>query len=222
MEGLSAIDERSGTPTDDPLVSLALHQSAGRGERPAGMAHDEFEQVWQQYGSFVYNVAFRLCGRKAEAEDIVQETFVRVYRFFHQFRGTSLKAWLFRIVTNEFFTRTQRKKKEQHVPLEWEDDQGNRLETLLVDSTLDPGTLIEQHDLDEDVQLALNGVSGQFRVALILRDIQGLSYEEVAQAMNVPIGTVRSRLSRARQMFKNRLHQIKSGRKGSGRRGHSI
>ncbi|MHB2018599.1 MAG: RNA polymerase sigma factor [Candidatus Xenobia bacterium] len=183
------------------------------------MAHEEFERVWRQYGSFVYNVAFRLTGRKAEAEDIVQETFVRVYRFFHQFRGTSLKAWLFRIVTNEFFTRTQRRKKEQHVPLEWEDDKGNRLETILTDSTLDPSTLIEQHDLEEDVQLALNAVPEHFRVALILRDIQCLSYEEVARALNVPVGTVRSRLSRARQMFKNRLHQIKTKKNSPKRQG---
>jgi RNA polymerase sigma-70 factor (ECF subfamily) len=184
------------------------------------MGHDEFERVWQQYGSFVYNVAFRLSGRRSEAEDIVQETFVRVYRFFHQFRGTSLKAWLFRIVTNEFFTRTQRKKREHHVPLEWEDEQGNRLETTLSDSSGDPSTLVEQHDLDEDVQMALNGVPEHFRIALVLRDVQGLSYEEVAAALNVPIGTVRSRLSRARQMFKNRLHQIKSGRKSGTRRGN--
>ena len=197
-------------PGADTLTSLAPSNQ---------MAHDEFERVWQQYGSFVYNVAFRLTGRKSEAEDIVQETFVRVYRFFHQFRGTSLKAWLFRIVTNEFFTRTQRRKKEQHVPLEWEDDNGNRLETILTDSTLDPNILIEQNDLEEDVQLALNAVPEHFRVALILRDVQCLSYDEVAKALNVPVGTVRSRLSRARQMFKNRLHQIKTKKNSPTRKG---
>jgi RNA polymerase sigma-70 factor (ECF subfamily) len=179
--------------------------SVGAEPKASPFTLQDFESIYQQHADFVYNLAFRLCGNAMEADDLLQETFIRVYRYLSGYAGGSLKGWLRRIVVNLFLTRC--KSKKLHLSLDADEDEGRtrRVDEALLDSSGDPAECLDQVSLDDRLQASLDAIPEEFRVALILRELDDLTYDQIASVLGVPIGTVRSRLSRARSLLRDQL-----------------
>lgn len=164
----------------------------------------EFERAALPHLSHLYTAAFYLTKDKTEAEDLVQETCLRAFRFFDKFEpGTNCKAWLLSILRNLFINRYRRKRREPEM-VDWEKvDQ--TYESMVehgqkVDND-DPQKLFFSHLMDEEVEDALKELPEEFRAAILLVDIEELTYEEAATVLECAVGTVRSRLSRGRRML---------------------
>ncbi len=169
----------------------------------------QFEKEALPYLDAVYNFAFSLTGAAVAAEDLAQETFLNALRGFRKFQiGTNCKAWLFKVCKNVFIDRLRRRhRRPLQVPLE-------NLEPVSLDPSFDKRIFEERGLENEDVHAVLFGdeinrylaeLPGEFRQALLLCDVEGLSYQEIAEAMGTPVGTVRSRIFRARNFLKERL-----------------
>jgi len=155
----------------------------------------------------MYSSALRLTRNPADAEDLIQETFLRAYRGFHQFEeGTNLKAWLYRILTNTFINSYRKKQRE---PQTISDDEVEDwyLYSKMAERGVEPSaeTSVIESLPDEDVQAALADLPEQFRIAVMLADVEGFSYKEIADITEVPIGTVMSRLHRGRKALEKAL-----------------
>ncbi len=156
----------------------------------------------------LYNFAYHLTGNDADAEDLVQDTFMKAYRFITNYQvGTNPKAWLFKIMKNSFFN-DYRKKSKNPVTVDFEDivEHHNTKEESDI-STYDLNEDIVNKMMGDEVTLALNSLSVDYKTVIILCDLEDFSYEEIAKIMDVPIGTIRSRLHRARNQLKASLSQ---------------
>ena len=155
----------------------------------------------------LYGAALRLTRNPQDAEDLVQETYLRAYRGFTSFQeGTNLRAWMYRILTNTFIN-SYRKKQRQPVTVSDEDIEDWYLYDKLGESGVEASAESEVLEKipDEDVQRALEDLPEGFRMAVLLADIEGFSYKEIAEIMDVPIGTVMSRLHRGRKALQKAL-----------------
>ena len=158
----------------------------------------------------LYAAALRMTRNPADAEDLVQETYAKAYASFHQFReGTNLKAWLYRILTNTFINSYRKKQRE---PQTISDDEVEDwyLYSKMAERGVEPSAeaaVIESLP-DEDVQAALADLPEQFRISVMLADVEGFSYKEIADITEVPIGTVMSRLHRGRKALEKRLWNV--------------
>lgn len=166
-----------------------------------------YEALIQRYEKPVYNLVSRLVDDPADAADAVQEVFLRVFRKVAWFRGeSSLKTWIYRIAINE--ARNQRRwfgrHRQREVGLETEDASG-RHGVWLEDQQPSPFDIALDHETRALIEDALNEVSPVFRAALVLREIEGLSYEEIAEILEVSLGTVKSRILRGRQALRKSL-----------------
>ncbi len=169
-----------------------------------GALKTEFERVALPQLSHIYTSAFYLTRDKTEAEDLVQETYLRAFRFFNKFQpGTNCRAWLLSILRNLFINRYRQKRKEPE-KVDWE-----KIEQVY-ESMVQQGEKAERDNpenqlisrlMDEEVERALRELSEEYRMAIVLVDIEELSYEEAAKVMECAIGTVRSRVSRGRRML---------------------
>ncbi len=155
-----------------------------------------WEAVARTHGRFLYNVAYRLTGNDDDAYDLVQEALIRVRRGLETYQPGSMEAWLSRIVTNVFLDEVRRRRRR---PVEALPDDPER---LLPSS---PGADEATDSLPDDVQAALRRLPEDFRMAVVLCDVVGLSYEEIADALSVPVGTVRSRIHRGRRLLRTAL-----------------
>src|ERR1700730_5139059 len=191
----------------------AKNSSASNTEGPT----EDFEAgVLAQLDS-LYRTALRLTNNPQEAEDLVQETMLKAFRFAHTYQpGTNLRAWLFRILNTSAINRYR---KQASHPTTTSLPEGedfylyNRIKDLTgQESNIGAEEEVLSHYLDEDVYNALNELPPNFRMAVILADIEGLSYKEIAEALNIPIGTVMSRISRARRQLQRSLWQYAKDR----------
>jgi RNA polymerase sigma-70 factor (ECF subfamily) len=188
------------------VLDMSTAPQAPAEEDPALRAR--FERDVMPLLSGLYSSALRMTRNPADAEDLVQETVLRAYRGFAGFQeGTNLKAWLYRILTNSFIN-TYRKKQRQPVTVEGPDDIDewylfDRLGAQNVEPSAE-SEVLEQLP-DEDVQRALEALPEGFRMAVLLADVQGFSYKEIAEIMDIPIGTVMSRLHRGRKALEKAL-----------------
>ena len=148
--------------------------------------------------SNLYSAAYRLTRNAADAEDLVQETVLRAYRGFHQFEpGTNLKAWIYRILTNTFINNYRKKQREPQTVSDDEVEDWYLYSKMAEDGSEPSAEASVLESLpDEDVQEALSSLPEPFRIAVLLADVEGFSYKEIAEITGVPIGTVMSRLHR--------------------------
>ena len=175
---------------------------------PARGLHTEFEREAIPHSDILYNYALRMTGNADDARDLLQETFLKAFRFWDKYeKGTNVRAWLFRIMKNTYINVYRKAVKEPDT-VDYNDIQ-NFYDVIRENST-DSNDLQEKlfgHLLDDDVTKALESLPEEFRTVVILCDIEGLTYEEIAEFVECPVGTVRSRLHRGRKLLYAKLFE---------------
>lgn len=169
----------------------------------------EFDRLVRRYHKQAYNIAYRMTGNHADAEDLTQEAFVRAFRFFGNYRRDwPFDNWLYKIMSNLFVDDLRRKPKARTQSLDQAVDLGGQSEEIFLeipDAAANPERIILSQELDDHIQRALNCLPKDFRLTVILADIEGLSYEEISEAMHCSLGTVRSRLHRGRKLLRSKI-----------------
>ena len=158
-----------------------------------------FEEVATRYGPTVYQMAYRLTGDDEEARDLAQDVFVRVYRNLDKYEPGTFSGWLYRITKNLFLDRVRRHRRFRMEPLPDEDWKQP------VERSPGPADRVEQGLLRGDIERAIVSLPPSFRTAVVLCDVQGLSYDEISEATGWPLGTVRSRIHRGRKLLREAL-----------------
>jgi RNA polymerase sigma factor (sigma-70 family) len=158
-----------------------------------------WDEVVRLHADRVYRLAYRLSGNRADAEDLTQETFVRVFKSLAEYTPGTFEGWLHRITTNLFLDLVRRRQRIRFDALP--EDAGDRLPS----NESGPEQTYEQMNLDPEIQSALDALPADFRVAVVLCDLEQLSYEEIAATLGIKVGTVRSRIHRGRVLLRQAL-----------------
>jgi RNA polymerase sigma-70 factor (ECF subfamily) len=168
---------------------------------------DSFNRLVLTYQEMLFNQAYRVMGESASAQDATQEAFVSAYQKINTFRGGSFKAWLLRIVTNACYDELRRRKRRPTTPLEPTDQYDQDIESphWIADPGESPEDFSERLALSEAIQHCLDHLSFNYRTVVILVDLQGMDYAQVAEVVGTPLGTVKSRLARARDSMRHCL-----------------
>ena len=182
----------------------ALITSAQRGDL------DAFNTLILHYQDMVFNTALRILGDEDAASDASQEAFISAFRAINSYRGGSFKAWLLRTVTNACYDELRRQKRRPTTPLEPETDDGDEMDSprWLADPSLTPNQQLEADELEHAIQHCLDSLPTDFRTVVVMADIEGLDYTEVAAAVRAPLGTIKSRLARARLRLRECLQEF--------------
>ena len=170
----------------------------------------EFDQLVERYHKQAYNIAYRMAGNHADAEDLTQEAFIRAFRFFGQYRRElPFDSWLYKIMSNVFIDRLRRRPKVKIRSMDQPvtTDEGEA-QFDVADPSDGPEEIVLSWEMDSRVQAALENLPEAFRITVIYADIEGLSYEEIAEATKTNIGTVRSRLHRGRRLLRDKLKKF--------------
>jgi len=168
-------------------------------EQPAPDPKPTFEQVAELYGAKIYTVAYRLTGNADDAADLAQDVFVRVYRNLDRYSPGTFEGWLYRITKNLFLDSVRRRRRFRMEPLPEEEWRAP------VSAEPGPADVVERRMLEARLERGLRRLGDEFRLAVVLCDVQGLSYEEIAAATGWPLGTVRSRIHRGRKQLRDFL-----------------
>ncbi len=158
-----------------------------------------WEEIVRDHSARVYRLAYRLTGNPHDAEDLTQEVFVRVFRSLHTFRPGRFEGWLHRITTNLFLDQARRRQRIRFDALP--ENAGERLAGHLPA----PDSGVDDRMFDDDVEQALVQLKPEFRAAVVLCDIEGLTYDEIAEVLDIKVGTVRSRIHRGREQLRKAL-----------------
>lgn len=182
----------------------ALIRHAKKGDLTA------FNKLVIQYQDMLYNTAYRILGDPALAADATQEAFISAFKKLKSYRGGSFKAWLLRIVTNACYDELRRQKRRPQTPLEPLTENDEEMETprWIADPSALPEEQLETAELDRAIQDCIESLPPDFRAVVVLTDIQGLDYKEAAAALKKPLGTIKSRLARARTRLRDCLQAI--------------
>jgi len=175
----------------------------------------EFDRLVQRYHKQAFNIAYRMTGNHADAEDLTQEAFVRAFRFFGNYRRDwPFDNWLYKIMSNLFVDDLRRKPKAKMQSLDQPIDGGRNEDVYLEisDVSTNPERIVMTDELDEHIQRALNLLPPDFRMTVVLADIEGMSYEEISVVMRCSLGTVRSRLHRGRKLLRSKIAQFERER----------
>ena len=198
----------AGFGSDKRIASFGGENRSGRSvavvdreepQVPEDWSPPSWEEIVREHGARVYRLAYRLTCNAHDAEDLTQDVFVRVFRSLHRFQPGTFEGWLHRITTNLFLDGARRRQKIRFDGLA--DGSADRL----VSSWPTPSEQLADADLDHDVAAALAALPPEFRAAVVLCDIEGLSYEEIAAVLDIKIGTVRSRIHRGRSQLRAAL-----------------
>lgn len=197
-----AIAAAGGANIASPMAAPVADAQEAAGRRA------EFDRLVERYHKQAYSIAYRMTGNHADAEDLTQEAFVRAFRFFGNYRRDwPFDNWLYKIMSNLFVDDLRRRPKAHMQSLDQPLDLsgGGEVYLEIPDAASNPERLVMTHELDEHIQRALNALPPDFRMTVILADIQGLSYEEISTAMKCSLGTVRSRLHRGRKLLRAKI-----------------
>jgi len=187
------------------MDEVALIQAAVQGDLTA------FNRLVLAYQEIAFNVAYRMLDDPDAAEDATQTAFISAYRNLKSYRGGSFRAWVLRMVTNTCYDELRRRKRRPVVSLEPVDDEtSEEIESprWLADEGPGPEDQLEMAELERAIQRCINGLPEDFRSVILLVDVQGLDYQEAAEITRTPLGTVKSRLARARLKMRDCLHGI--------------
>jgi RNA polymerase sigma-70 factor (ECF subfamily) len=196
VDTISAVGAAAATAASAPGATAPSDQETDQETQWTAPSWDE---IVRTHSARVYRLAYRLTGNRYDAEDLTQEVFVRVFRSLSGYRPGTFEGWLHRITTNLFLDGARRKRKIRFEGLD--DDAHERIPG----TEPTPEAAYEDHHLDADVQRALDELPPEFRVAVVLCDIEGLSYEEIAATLDIKLGTVRSRVHRGRARLRAAL-----------------
>jgi len=185
------------TVADTEQGSVITLQPGAPDSTPEGIP--AWEDVARQHRRTIYNFAYRLSGDPDDASDLTQEVLLRVRRGLATYRPITFEGWLWRITRNAFLDEVRRRQRRQTSPLP------EGFETIVGAWSPAPDQTLASYGLSEDVQTALMELPYEFRESVVLCDVVGLSYVEVAEAINVPVGTVRSRIHRGRKQLRKLL-----------------
>jgi len=171
---------------------------------------NSFNQLVLSYQDHIFNTALNILGDAELAADVAQDAFISAFRNINKYRGGSFKAWLMRTVINGCYDELRRQKRRRSIPLEPSNDDDEDMETprWLTDSSLLPEEKFENSELERAIHHCLEALPPYFRAVVVLVDLHGMNYSEAASAMQVPVGTVRSRLARARQSLRKSLQDF--------------
>ncbi|MDP9393740.1 MAG: RNA polymerase sigma factor SigE [Actinomycetota bacterium] len=188
----------SAQPAEDLAHRRAVDRSPGE-SAPPEWSPPSWDDVVRLHSARVYRLAYRLTGNAHDAEDLTQEVFVRVFRSLSTYTPGTFEGWLHRITTNLFLDMVRRRQRIRFDALA--DDASERL----AGREPSPAQSYDDRHLDHDVQSALDALAPEFRAAVVLCDIEGLTYEEIAEVLGVKLGTVRSRIHRGRSQLRAAL-----------------
>lgn len=170
---------------------------------------DAFNALVLRYQDAVYSVAYRIMGEPASAADAAQDAFIIAFRCLSTFRDGNFRAWLLRIVTNQCYDELRRLRRQHTTSVEDLPDADADDGPALPDKSDTPEQVVQQRELQRAIQDCINRLSADQRVVLVLCDVEGMSYEEIAASADINLGTVKSRLSRARVSVRNCLQAVK-------------
>lgn len=193
----------------------ALHAGAAAVRQTPDDARHAFAALVEKHQKYVYNLAYRMTGNLEEARDLTQEAFVRAFRHFDRFDpATSFERWIYRIIANLYIDTVRRKGRRREESLDAPIPTANGpMERVVPDEAANPAAIMEQTQLDGEIQAALERLPAQYRLAVILCDIQGFSYEEISYMLRCSLGTVRSRIHRGRRMMREALSALPAYRR---------
>ena len=160
----------------------------------------DFETLYKDYNHYVLGLALRLCGPGSDAEDLFQEVYLRIYRFLPTYKGGSVKAWIRRITVNCYYSSVRGKRESFSLD-------GEPLLYELVDPNLTTSGAVLMRQQRRRMEQAIQRLPEDSRQVMIMRDLEDLEYQEIARRLEIPIGTVRSRLARARQALRKSLEE---------------
>lgn len=202
------------------LSEDALVEQCRRGDSGA------FEQLVARYEKKVFNLAYRLTGNRNDADDIAQEAFLKVYTSLREFRGeASFSTWLYRVVSNACLDELRKRSRRRAVSLDNPISPDDPSPRQTPSDRPEPGDSLERAEVRAAVQRGIASLSPDHKIVLVLRDIQGMPYETISEALRMPVGTVKSRLNRARSSLKQKLSEtelfrdagVRTGERGEGR-----
>ncbi len=176
---------------------------------------DAFDELVRRYEGKIYGLAYRFMGNHADASDLAQDTFIRVYQALAGFRGdAAFSTWIYRIAANICRDELRKRQRRRSVSMDEMID-ASPANVPTADGSYSPEETVQRYEVQRQVQFCLNELSDDHRLVLVMREIQGLSYEEIAGALQCSMGTVKSRISRARSALKDKMS--KEGELLSGR-----
>jgi RNA polymerase sigma-70 factor (ECF subfamily) len=171
----------------------------------------DFNELVAQYEKPIFNVVYRILGDYDEAADVTQETFINAYRSFHRFRGeSSVFTWLYQIAVNQSRNRLRKRKRTEAVRTESLDSVGQGADDEVAtrdipDVTQAPHTALERKEMQEKIAAAIAALPPEYREVVVLREMHGMSYQEIVDVTGISMDNVKTRLSRARAMLRRRL-----------------
>lgn len=187
------------------MDEIALVNSALKGEL------DAFNRLVLAYQDLAFNVAFRILGDEDQAADATQNAFLSAYKNLRAFRGGSFKAWVLRMVTNSCYDELRRKQRHPSVALDpTSGDEGDEMDSSewLASEDASPEVSLEQAEVEHALQHCLENLPFDFRAVVVLVDVQGLDYEQASHSLGKPLGTIKSRLARARLHMRDCLQKF--------------
>ena len=184
-----------------------------------------FNRLVLIHQEMAYNLAFRILSDPDAAEDATQQAFISAYQHIQGFRGGSFKSWLLRIVTNQCYDELRRQKRQPQVPIEPVSPEGeDEIESpdWLADENLSPEESVEAIELEQAIQYCLKNLPNEFRIIVVMVDVEGFDYKDVSQAIQRPLGTIKSRLARARLRLQECLQGFRELLPGKFRLGDEV
>ena len=203
--GAASAASQDGSPTGQQTPAAASSYNPEMEAPAAPWTPPAWEDIVRDHGDRVYRLAYRLSGNAHDAEDITQETFIRVFRSLNNYRPGSFEGWLHRITTNVFLDLVRRRQRIRMESLPEETDR-------IAGKEPSPEQAFSDANLDPDLQAALDDLLPEFRAAVVLCDVEGLTYEEIGATLGVKLGTVRSRIHRGRLALRSGLERRRAER----------